>query len=62
MTLTAKITQSDIVDIIAKHFGVEPKAVALTVNRGWDGGPTDSQAPYVIGEVALPERPTSGRT
>lgn len=61
MTLIAKITQSDIVGIIAKHFGVEPKAVALTVDRGWNGGPTDSQAPYVTGEVTLPE-PTSGKT
>lgn len=55
MIYTAKLTGADIVTIIAQHFGVEPKAVALTVNRGWDGGPTDSQAPYVIGEVTLPE-------
>ncbi len=56
MKFTAKLTQADVVAIIAQHFEVEPKSVTITVYRGYDGGPTDSQAPYLDAEVTLPER------
>lgn len=58
MTYTAKLTQSDIITILAQHFGVERKAVTLTAHSGFNGGPTDSQAPYVDAEVTLPEPKT----
>lgn len=60
MTLTAKLTQADIVTIIAQHFGVERKAVTLTAHSGFSGGPLDTQAPYVDAEVMLPE-PAPGK-
>ncbi len=58
MTYTAKLTQSDIITILAQHFKVERKAVTLTAHSGFNGGPTDSQAPYVDAEVTLPEPKT----
>ena len=59
MIYTAKLTGSDIVTIIAQHFKVERKAVTLTAHSGFNGGPTDSQAPYVDAEVTLPEPKSS---
>jgi hypothetical protein len=55
-TYQINLTQADIREIIAKHLGVDLADVTITVSRGYDGPPTDSEAPNVTATVS-----TAGR-
>jgi hypothetical protein len=46
-TQQTNLTQDDIKQALAVHYKVKPTDVSLVINPGYDGGPTDSEAPNV---------------
>lgn len=51
--LKVELNQADIRELIAERYGVPVESVTITVHKGYDGPPTDCQAPYVEAKVDL---------
>lgn len=50
-TQQTKLTEADIRQVIADRYKTKPNDVVLTIHAGYDGGPTDRQAPSVSAVV-----------
>jgi hypothetical protein len=55
-TYQINLTQADIREALAKHYGVAEAAVTITVHRGYDGPQNDNEPPSVTATVS-----TAGR-